>query len=104
MSSSPRSIWRWPTEDCRVDRFLVESVFQPSGDQPRAIETLAAGVQDGLRYQTLEGITGSGKTATIAWLVERVQRPTLILEPNKSLAAQLASELKEMLPQNRVEF
>jgi excinuclease ABC subunit B len=61
-------------------------------------------VQDGLRYQTLEGITGSGKTATIAWLVERVQRPTLILEPNKSLAAQLASELKEMLPQNRVEF
>ncbi|HVB69886.1 MAG TPA: excinuclease ABC subunit UvrB [Acidimicrobiales bacterium] len=87
-----------------MDRFLVESLFQPSGDQPRAIETLAAGVQDGLRYQTLEGITGSGKTATIAWLVERVQRPTLILEPNKSLAAQLASELKEMLPQNRVEF
>jgi len=87
-----------------VDRFLVESIFQPSGDQPRAIETLAAGVQDGLRYQTLEGITGSGKTATIAWLIERVQRPTLILEPNKSLAAQLASELKEMLPQNRVEF
>jgi excinuclease ABC subunit B len=65
---------------------------------------LAEGVQDGLRYQTLEGITGSGKTATIAWLAERVQRPTLILEPNKSLAAQLASELKEMLPHNRVEF
>jgi excinuclease ABC subunit B len=65
---------------------------------------LAQGVEDGLRYQTLEGITGSGKTATIAWLVEHVQRPTLILEPNKSLAAQLASELKEMLPQNRVEF
>jgi excinuclease ABC subunit B len=61
-------------------------------------------VEDGLRFQTLEGITGSGKTATIAWLVERVQRPTLILEPNKSLAAQLASELKEMLPSNRVEF
>lgn len=87
-----------------MDRFLVESPFSPSGDQPTAIETLARGVQDGLRYQTLEGITGSGKTATIAWLVERVQRPTLILEPNKSLAAQLASELKEMLPQNRVEF
>ncbi len=87
-----------------MDKFLVESPFSPSGDQPRAIETLAAGVQDGLRFQTLEGITGSGKTATIAWLAERVQRPTLILEPNKSLAAQLASELKEMLPQNRVEF
>jgi excinuclease ABC subunit B len=90
--------------DLPVDKFLVESPFSPSGDQPQAIETLAAGVQDGLRFQTLEGITGSGKTATIAWLAERVQRPTLILEPNKSLAAQLASELKEMLPQNRVEF
>jgi excinuclease ABC subunit B len=87
-----------------VDKFLVESPFQPAGDQPKAIELLAQGVEDGLRYQTLEGITGSGKTATIAWLVEHVQRPTLILEPNKSLAAQLASELKEMLPQNRVEF
>ena len=84
--------------------FLVESPFRPSGDQPVAIATLAQGVNDGLRYQTLEGITGSGKTATIAWLVEQVQRPTLILEPNKSLAAQLASELKEMLPSNRVEF
>ncbi len=89
---------------CSMNRFLVESLFSPSGDQPRAIATLAQGVEDGLRFQTLEGITGSGKTATIAWLIERVQRPTLILEPNKSLAAQLASELKEMLPQNRVEF
>ncbi len=87
-----------------MDRFVVESPFHPSGDQPQAIETLARGVEDGLRFQTLEGITGSGKTATIAWLAERVQRPTLILEPNKSLAAQLASELKEMLPNNRVEF
>ena len=87
-----------------MGEFLVESPFRPSGDQPRAIATLANGVNDGLRYQTLEGITGSGKTATIAWLVEQVQRPTLILEPNKSLAAQLASELKEMLPSNRVEF
>ena len=87
-----------------MDRFLVESLFQPAGDQPVAIASLTQGVEDGLRYQTLEGITGSGKTATIAWLVERVQRPTLILEPNKSLAAQLAAELKEMLPQNRVEF
>ena len=87
-----------------MDKFLVESPFQPAGDQPTAIAALTQGVEDGLRFQTLEGITGSGKTATIAWLVEHVQRPTLILEPNKSLAAQLASELKEMLPQNRVEF
>ncbi len=92
------------TRGSSVDRFLVESPFQPAGDQPKAIAQLAQGVEDGLRYQTLEGITGSGKTATIAWLVEHVQRPTLILEPNKSLAAQLASELKVMLPQNRVEF
>ncbi len=87
-----------------MNEFLVESPFRPAGDQPQAIELLARGVRDGLRYQTLEGITGSGKTATIAWLVERVQRPTLILEPNKSLAAQLASELRDMLPRNRVEF
>ena len=59
---------------------------------------------DGLRFQTLEGITGSGKTATIAWMVEQLQRPTLVIEPNKSLAAQLAAELKDMLPDNRVEF
>jgi excinuclease ABC subunit B len=87
-----------------VTDFLVESPFQPAGDQPAAIAALTQGIRDGLRYQTLEGITGSGKTATIAWLVEQVQRPTLILEPNKSLAAQLASELREMLPSNRVEF
>jgi excinuclease ABC subunit B len=87
-----------------VSEFRVESPFSPQGDQPVAIERLAAGLDSGLRYQTLEGITGSGKTATIAWMIERVQRPTLILEPNKSLAAQLASELKEMMPSNRVEF
>ena len=82
----------------------VVSPFRPAGDQPAAIAALAAGVADGLRYQTLEGITGSGKTATIAWTIEAAQRPTLIIEPNKSLAAQLASELKELLPNNRVEF
>ena len=82
----------------------VVSPFKPAGDQPTAIATLAQGIHDGLRFQTLEGITGSGKTATIAWTIEAVQRPTLIIEPNKSLAAQLASELKEILPNNRVEF
>jgi len=87
-----------------VQRFEVVSPFKPAGDQPQAIAQLAAGVDDGLRFQTLEGITGSGKTATIAWTIEQVQRPTLIIEPNKSLAAQLASELRELLPNNRVEF
>jgi excinuclease ABC subunit B len=87
-----------------VRPFEVHSPFSPAGDQPQAIEALSRGVTDGLRFQTLEGITGSGKTATIAWVVERLQRPTLVIEPNKSLAAQLAAELKEMLPDNRVEF
>ena len=70
-----------------MPEFLVESLFSPQGDQPVAINQLVAGVESGLQFQTLEGITGSGKTATIAWMIERLQRPTLILEPNKSLAA-----------------
>ncbi|MGA1755597.1 MAG: excinuclease ABC subunit UvrB, partial [Ilumatobacteraceae bacterium] len=82
----------------------VVSDFEPAGDQPAAIEALATGVQDGLRFQTLLGIPGSGKSATLAWTIERVQRPTLILAPNKSLAAQLAQEMKEFFPDNRVEY
>ncbi len=84
--------------------FEVVSPFRPAGDQPEAITGLVAGLQRGDRYQTLLGITGSGKTATIAWTIEAVQRPTLIIEPNKSLAAQLAAELKELFPRNRVEY
>ena len=80
------------------------SGFQPSGDQPAAIEALAEGIGRGDRFQTLLGITGSGKSATIAWTIEKVQRPTLVLAPNKSLAAQLANELKEFFPDNRVEY
>ncbi len=82
----------------------VVSGFEPSGDQPAAIESLAEGIERGDRFQTLLGITGSGKSATIAWTIERVQRPTLVLAPNKSLAAQLANELKEFFPDNRVEY
>ena len=82
----------------------VVSDFQPSGDQPAAIEALASGIDRGDRFQTLLGITGSGKSATIAWTIEKVQRPTLVLAPNKSLAAQLANELKEFFPNNRVEY
>src|SRR5580698_9450479 len=87
-----------------MPEFVVESPFRPAGDQPEAITALAAGVARGDRYQTLQGITGSGKTATIAWTIEAAQRPTLIIEPNKSLAAQLSSELRELFPKNRVEF
>jgi excinuclease ABC subunit B len=87
-----------------VSEFQVVSPFQPAGDQPAAIASLVEGVQRGDRYQTLQGITGSGKTATIAWMIEAARRPTLIIEPNKSLAAQLSSELRDFFPHNRVEF
>jgi len=82
----------------------VVSEFVPAGDQPDAITLLSEGIERGDRFQTLLGITGSGKSATIAWTIEQVQRPTLVLAPNKSLAAQLANELKEFFPENRVEY
>ena len=84
--------------------FQVVSEFDPAGDQPAAIDALALGIERGDRFQTLLGITGSGKSATIAWTIERVQRPTLVLAPNKSLAAQLATEFREFFPHNRVEY
>ena len=74
--------------------FRVVSPYEPSGDQPQAIEKLAEGVNQGLRYQTLLGVTGSGKTFTMAKTIEAVQKPTLVMAPNKTLAAQLAAELK----------
>jgi excinuclease ABC subunit B len=87
-----------------VPEFQVVSAFQPAGDQPKAIAGLTEGINTGDRFQTLLGITGSGKSATIAWTIEATQRPTLILAPNKSLAAQLAQEMREFFPHNRVEF
>ena len=84
--------------------FRVVSDFQPAGDQPAAIDALARGIERGDRFQALLGITGSGKSATIAWTIEKVQRPTLLLAPNKSLAAQLAGELRGFFPDNRVEY
>jgi excinuclease ABC subunit B len=84
--------------------FHVVSDYQPAGDQPKAIAQLTEGMNRGDRFQTLLGITGSGKSATVAWTIEQVQRPTLILAPNKSLAAQLAQEMKEFFPKNRVEY
>jgi excinuclease ABC subunit B len=84
--------------------FRMVSDFAPAGDQPRAIEQLTESLVDGNRYQTLLGITGSGKSATIAWTIEKVQRPTLVIAPNKALAAQLANEFREFFPENRVEY
>ena len=84
--------------------FRVVSDFGAAGDQPTAIAGLSEGIERGDRFQTLLGITGSGKSATIAWTIERTQKPTLILAPNKSLAAQLAQEMREFFPDNRVEY
>jgi excinuclease ABC subunit B len=82
----------------------VKSKFKPAGDQPSAIQGLVAGVQEGLAYQTLLGVTGSGKTFTVAHVIEELQRPTMILAPNKTLAAQLYGEMKSFFPDNAVEY
>ena len=84
--------------------FKVEAPFAPSGDQPAAIEALASGIERGDRAQTLLGVTGSGKTATMAWAIERARKPTLVLCHNKTLAAQLCGEFKEFFPQDAVEY
>ena len=86
------------------ERLEVVAPYEPSGDQPQAIEKLAQGVRDGLRYQTLLGVTGSGKTFSMAKTIEAVNKPTLIMEPNKTLAAQVASEMKELFPNNCVVY
>ncbi len=86
------------------DRFAISSRFEPAGDQPEAIERLVAGLEAGLSAQTLLGVTGSGKTFTMANVIERLQRPALVLAPNKTLAAQLYGEMKEFFPKNRVEY
>ena len=83
---------------------VVKSPYEPAGDQPQAIEKLAQGVRDGLRYQTLMGVTGSGKTFTMAKTIEALNKPTLIIEPNKTLAAQVASEMKDLFPDNSVVY
>ncbi|WP_251447326.1 excinuclease ABC subunit UvrB [Vermiculatibacterium agrestimuris] len=87
-----------------MPEFKVVSPFEPSGDQPQAIEALAMGVENGLTEQTLLGVTGSGKTFTMAKIIEKVQRPTLVLAHNKTLAAQLCAEFKEFFPNNAVEY
>jgi len=84
--------------------FKVVSEFEPSGDQPAAIDALEQRIRSGARDSVLLGATGTGKSATTAWLIERMQRPTLVMAPNKTLAAQLANEFRELLPHNAVEY
>src|ERR1700720_2895899 len=80
------------------------SDYLPAGDQPQAIEKLVDGLTTGLAHQTLLGVTGSGKTFTVANVIQQVQRPTLVMSPNKTLAAQLCSEFREFFPHNAVEY
>lgn len=86
------------------EKFKLASKYSPTGDQPRAIEKLAAGISDGKKHQTLVGVTGSGKTFTMAAVIEKIQRPALIISPNKTLAAQLYQEFKEFFPENSVHY
>ncbi len=84
--------------------FKIHSEYKMTGDQPQAVETLANGIMQGKRAQTLMGVTGSGKTFTMANIIERVQKPTLVISHNKTLAAQLHGEFKEFFPENAVEY
>ena len=87
-----------------MEGFQLVSSYRPTGDQPEAIEMLAEGILRGDREQTLLGVTGSGKTFTMANIIEKVNRPTLVLAHNKTLAAQLCSEFREFFPHNAVEY
>jgi excinuclease ABC subunit B len=91
-------------EVSNLSKFKIKSDFRPTGDQPEAIDKLSRGLEAGLKYQTLLGVTGSGKTFTMANIIERVQKPTIVIAHNKTLAAQLASEFKEFFPDNAVEY
>ena len=86
-----------------MDKFVLHSKYKPTGDQPEAIEKLTKGVESGLTEQVLLGVTGSGKTFTMANIIANVNRPTLVLAHNKTLAAQLCSEFREFFPENAVE-
>src|SRR5438105_15394005 len=88
----------------REGAFRMSAEFTPAGDQPQAIDKLAEAIVRGERYQTLLGVTGTGKTFTIANAIARVQKPALVIAPNKSLAAQLANEFREVFPHNAVEY
>ena len=87
-----------------MPKFQVVSPYQPTGDQPEAVDRLARGFQDNKKFQTLLGVTGSGKTFTMANIIERLQKPTLVIAHNKTLAAQLYNEQKEFFPHTAVEY
>ena len=87
-----------------MDKFVLKSAFTPTGDQPQAIKTLTDSILRGEKGQTLLGVTGSGKTFTMANVIANVNKPTIIFEPNKTLAAQVCSEMKELFPDNAVEY
>ena len=87
-----------------MNQFRLKSDFKPTGDQPQAIDALVAGVESGMRMQNLLGVTGSGKTFTMANVIARINRPTLVLAHNKTLAAQLCSEFREFFHDNAVEY
>ena len=93
-----------PLYTSHVNKFKVVSDFSPAGDQPAAIKGLVESIEQGNRFNTLLGATGTGKTATIAWAIEQIQKPTLVIAPNKSLAAQLCNEFKSFFPENAVEY
>src|SRR6266542_320089 len=82
----------------------TSSAYRPTGDQPEAIRALSESIREGERFQTLLGATGTGKTATMAWIMEQVQRPALVIAHNKTLAAQLCNEFREFFPSNAVEY
>lgn len=87
-----------------MDKFILHSEYKPTGDQPQAIDKLAQGFIEGNQFETLVGVTGSGKTFTMANIIQKVQKPTLIISHNKTLAAQLYGEMKEFFPENAVEY
>ena len=87
-----------------MEKFILHSEYKPTGDQPEAIKALVDGFKEGNQFQTLHGVTGSGKTFTMANVIEQLNKPTLIIAHNKTLAAQLYSEMKEFVPENAVEY
>ena len=87
-----------------ADTFKLVSEYTPMGDQPKAIESIAKGIEDGLKAQTILGATGTGKTYVMAQIIQKINRPTLVLAHNKTLAAQLCTEFKELFPENAVEY
>ena len=101
---SPRAVSAKASTLKSVPPFRIASEFAPAGDQPAAIQRLAEGVRAGEEHLTLLGATGTGKTFTIAHVIEQVQKPTLVIAPNKSLGAQLANEFREVFPDNAVEY